>query len=249
MRKIIIISIAFLTLIYILSGCSDSLGINGADYTKSQLNDEIIRRDTMIDFKKVIIETIITKTDTIIEYIPVNKTYDPIYSNGYNFQLIEQFINNNSQIKQERIPEKAKIEINGILDYNPLTPVASLQLNIDNSLSVEPNSFKERNEIIKSMKLVFNKLSVLHDNPVNYRELISNRQFSADILLAGRNGSTRRVTEQAIVGEVVITNRTIIEGQLRGLLIRGILFIPAREPIDLKEYEIEFAVYLQFPAI
>lgn len=232
-----------------LTSCSDSLGVNGANYTKSQLNDEIIRRDTMIDFKKVIIETIITKTDTIINYIPVNKVYDLAYANRYNLQLFEQFENRQGNSVGEQLHNDAEFEIVSFLNYNPITPIISCKIKVENGKNIEKQDFIDRTEIIESLSLEFKGLPVLNDSPISFRELIQNYDFEVELKLVNMDGDTREIKDDFIFGELQIHNRLIQNGQLRALSISGIMQIAPKDQMSMKKYLIEFTAILFFPEI
>lgn len=244
--KIVLLSMA---LVLVISSCQDSLGINGADYTKSQLNDQIITRDTMINFKKATIEIIITKTDTIINYIPVNRVYEPVYSNRSEFTMLEQFEDISGDMTSNRINEKYDSKIISYLDYNPMTPEVNFKMTINNPNNSNLPEFKERTEVIKSLDIEFKKLSVLHDYPLSLKEFLEENSIKFELVMINRIGVTRRINQEEIFGSIEIGNRFIGDGQIRGLGISGELRIPANNFGDLKRFAILFETFLLFPSI
>lgn len=246
--KNIVYSLLIIAIVTSFIACGDSLGINGADYTKSQLNDQVITRDTMINFKKVIIETVITKTDTVITYIPVNRTYEPVYSNRYEFLLTETFVNQNSKKISERLRENVQVNIVSLLDYNPITPELSFKLKILNEFNLGEAMFKERNEIIKSLEFEIKKLPVMNDAPIPIRDFAAKENAKFELLLLNRLGGTRRIVVEGILGDIVFHDRTVVAGQLHSLAITGAILLPAKEPSHLQNYTIEFTAILYFPA-
>jgi hypothetical protein len=246
--KNIIFSMLIIAIAVSFIACGDTLGINGADYTKSQLDNQVITRDTMINFKKVIIETVITKTDTVITYIPVNRTYEPVYSNRYEFQLTEIFVNQNSKKITEKLRENVHVNIISLLDYNPLTPELSFKLKILNEFNLGDAAFKDRNEIIKSLEFEIKKLPVLNDSPLPIRDFVAKENAKFELLLINRVGSSRRILAEGILGDIVFHDRTVVAGQLRSLAISGAILLPAKEAAHLQNYTIEFTAMLYFPA-
>lgn len=229
--------------------CSDSLGVNGANYSKSQLNDEVIRRDTMIDFKKIIIETTITQTDTIIKYVPVNKVYDLVYSNRYNLQLVEYYLNNNGIVMGEPLADDSVVEIVSLLNYNTITPQISFKLRLDNSEKIKNHDFKDRSELINSISIEFKGISILNDSPLSFRDLAQNYGLEVKLSLTNRLGETRELNADNIFGELQVQNRLVQNGQLRGMSLRGVMQIPSNDQFSLKKYAIEFTALLFFPEI
>ncbi len=247
--KLILASIVIMAFLLFISSCGDSLGINGAEYIKSRANSDTLRIDTMINFKKVVIETIITKTDTVINYIPIVREYDPVYSNRNEYQILENFQGNNEVIVNKKLDEVIKVHIVSILDYNPISPELSFQLTLENPLSNKLQQFENRSEVLSSLNLEFKGLSVLNDQPYLVRDLLIGNIIKFELFMINKDNKKRRTINESILGELVFYNRMVVNGQLRGLSMKGIIMIPAKGQLDIKKYSLDLSINLYFPEI
>jgi hypothetical protein len=232
-----------------LDSCSDSLGVNGADYIKSKPGGDTLLIDTMIDFKKVIIEKVITETDTVIKYIPVDKTYDNVYSGKYDFILAEYFNNYLDNPISEFLGKEAELNIVSFLNYNPLTPEISFRFQIDNSHAADDNkSFKNRPEILYKLFLNVTNMSAITDMPIQIKDLADDSNINLNIEMINRFEIKRNLEQKYLFGDIQITNRLVQNGQIRSLTINGVFMIPQNQQGDLKKYSIQFQTTLIFPA-
>ncbi|MFA5512453.1 MAG: hypothetical protein WC313_08375 [Candidatus Kapaibacterium sp.] len=247
MNKIIFFAMYIFAVIMLISSCGDTLGINGADYTKTGTDSKVIRIDTMINFKKTIVEITIRETDTIVEYITVNKHYDPVFATAFDYRAIENF-ESNGKLVSERLHDSSLTDLIVSLDYNTLTPEISLKLKSLN-YNLDPNTFNERVEIVKYLKLDINNLSVLNDLPKSLQDESDLNDINLELVLINDDNVERILRRQDVRGEFVVHNRLVSEGQLRGLTLSGLIIVPNNGANNLKHYSIELNIAMIFPAI
>lgn len=232
-----------------MSSCNDSLGINGADYLKYQPAGDTLYIDTMINFKKVIIEKITTKTDTIINYIPVDRSYENIYSTKSDLRFSEYFDGPFGNPISEHFDKSAEIKVLSYLDYNPVTPLLSFKLTIDNSKSAdESDSFEDRKLIINNFVINIKNFPVISDEPTPLNKIINDNDFVLSIELINSLGKKYFLRKELFIGEFVVSDRIVSNGQIRGLAMNGYIIIPQKDQDDLKRYSIEFRCFMNFPA-
>lgn len=245
--KYLINSVLLFIAIILINSCSDSLGINGADYLKSASGADTMRIDTMINFKKVIIEKIITKTDTIYKTINVPIIYDPVKANKIEFHISEIFSTGGSKETINLIKfEKAEHE--SILNYNPLTPEIKLKDFVTLPLDSNNNGFAKRSEKLIEFSLEFDKLPAVSDQPFEVKKLLESGDLRLKVKTMLKNYSIKTVDNNLLSGSFGFLNRQIIDGQLRSIHFSGLIFFP-KEYGGMKDYTLEISVKILYPAI
>ncbi|GAB1370301.1 hypothetical protein MASR1M45_03610 [Candidatus Kapaibacterium sp.] len=248
MKKTTYILILAFSFVYILSSCNDTLGINGADYIKSSPGNDTLYIDTMINFKKVVIEKIITKTDTVINYIPVNRTYENVYSNRKEIILTEHYNGFSDNQKSVDLHSNSKKEIISYLDYNTITPELNTRFSIDNGLLTKPQrGFDERIWALNKLEINVRNIQTMSDLPALIRDLTNSDKAAINLELIDVSGRKRVIEQENISGEIVVNNRLVINGQLRALTLNGYLMIGNKNLPDIRKYLIEYHIYMQFP--
>ncbi len=242
----ILFTLILISLLYLISSCGDSLGINGANYIKSKPGADTLLIDTMIDYKKIVIEKIITNTDTIIKIIHKETEYDNIYATKYDFALIEFFNNFFDYPDSELLISNNIVE--AYLDYNPITPELNFSIQIDNSdVADSIYAYKNRSEIINKFKINIKNLSAINDAKISLRDIFDDEKNNISLITINNKGKKRIIEEKNIHGNLQISNRIVKNGQIRSLTINCIIILSPNQEIDIKKYSIQFQLILTFP--